>query len=263
MIDKRSHPVVRRLKDARDDRALLFVEGPRLVEELLASPLRPTEFYFSDDLKKAKALLPKLEDRGAKGTPLSRDVMAFVSDLEAPPGLIVLASRPVERWREALAAAQNPLVVVLDGAQSPANAGAVVRTAEAAGAAAVLQCDGGADLLGPKALRASSGSAFRMPLGGGRPLSVWVDVLSGLGLTCLAADAVGEIEHTGADWRGPTALLLGAETGFSQPLPASARKVRIPLNTPVESLNVAVAAGVMLFEAVRQRKALADGSHKT
>jgi TrmH family RNA methyltransferase len=255
VIDKRSHPAVRRLRDARaGDGPFLFVEGVRLAEELLASALPPSEFFFTDALKKGKALLPRLEGKGAQGLPMTDDVMSFVSDLEAPPGLIVLARRPAPRWEEAVKASPNPLVVVLDGAQTPANAGAVVRAAEAAGACAVLQSSGGADLLGPKALRASAGSAFRLPTAGGRDAGAWAEVLSALGLACVAADARGEKDHTDADWTGPTALFLGGEAGFSSEKVRALAKVRVPLAPPVESLNVAVAAGVLVFEAARQRR---------
>ncbi len=240
------------------------MEGVRLIEELLASPLEPLEFFFSDGLKKGKNLLPLLEKKGAKGLAMTHDVMAYASDLETAPGLIVLAQRPLPRWEEALKGASPgaegtakadpaPLVVVLDGAQTPANAGAVVRAAEAAGAHAVLQSTGGADLLGPKALRASAGSAFRLSLGGGRTAAAWAEDLSARGLSCVAADARGESLHTDVDWTRPTALFLGGETGFSADALPISTKVRIPLKPPVESLNVAVAAGVLLFEAARRR----------
>jgi TrmH family RNA methyltransferase len=266
MIDKKTHPAVHRLVEAREGKgrpAALFVEGARLVEELLSSGLRPTEFYFSAALRKPGPLLARLEEAGARGDLLSPTVMEFVSDLEAPPGIVVLAPRPPDRWEEAIRAADMPLVVVLDGAQSPSNAGAVVRAAEAAGATAVLQSTGGADLLGPKALRSSSGSAFRLPLGGGRSGPEWAEKLSAMGLEGVAADAGEGTVHTSFDWTRPTALFLGGETGFSNEALRALPKVRIPLRPPVESLNVAVAAGVLLFEANRRKIGLANDSGRT
>jgi TrmH family RNA methyltransferase len=255
VISKRSDPLVRHLREVRSGGLpLLFIEGVRLAEELLASTLPPLEFYFTDGLKKSKALLPNLEKKGAKGHPMTEDVMSFVSDMETAPGLIVVAKRPASsRWEDSLRNNERPLAVVLDGAQTPANAGAVVRAAEAAGARAVLQSKGGADLLGPKALRAAAGSAFRLPVEGGKTAGDWAQTLSNMGLRCVTADAKGETEYTDFDWTGPTALFLGGEAGVSDEKLRGMPKVRIPLRKPVESLNVAVAAGVLLFEAARQR----------
>jgi TrmH family RNA methyltransferase len=107
--------------------------------------------------------------------------------------------------------------------------------------------------MGPKTLRASAGSAFRLPLGNGRTSGEWAETLTKAGFHCIAADAHGDTLYTAFDWTGPTALFLGGETGFSKTWIRQLPTIRIPLKPPVESLNVAVAAGVLLFEAARQR----------
>ncbi len=182
--------------------------------------------------------------------------MGFVSDLETPPGLILLADRPARDFAALLRARPDPLFVALDALQLPSNVGAVVRTAEAAGAHGVFQAPGGADPLGPKALRASAGSAFRLPVLTGKPFAEMAEEMAGAGLRCVLADPRGDILHTEWDWRPGTALFLGAEargtSSLEQRRPDLPR-VRIPLLAPVESLNVAVCAGVLLYEAQRQR----------
>jgi TrmH family RNA methyltransferase len=265
VIDRNSDPAVRRLRDVRDGReeSFMFVEGVRLAEEFLASGLRPTEFFFSPSLRKTDDLLARLEQTGAPGRLLSNKAMAFASDLATPPGLILTAPRPPARWEAVVRAAAVPLVVVLDGVQSPANAGAVLRTAEAAGATAVLQSSGGADLLGPKSLRASAGSAFRMPWGSGRSGARWAEDLAAAGLDLAAADPKEGTPYDAFDWNRPTALFLGGETGFSFTAPESVAKIRIPMRPPVESLNIAVAAGILLMQAARRRILLVNAQQRT
>jgi RNA methyltransferase, TrmH family len=265
VISRNSDPAVRRLRDVRDgrDASLLFVEGVRLAEEILASGLRPTEYFFSPSLRKSDDLLTRLERTGAPGRLLSEKAMAFASGVETPPGLILTAPRPPSQWEAAVRAAEVPLVIVLDGVQSPANAGAVLRVAEAAGATAVLQSSGGTDLLGPKSLRASAGSAFRIPCGSGRTGAQWAEGLAAAGLALAAADGKDGTPYDDFDWDRPLALFLGGESGFSFSPPADVAKVRIPMRPPVESLNVAVAAGILLFQAARGRIPLVNTAERT
>jgi TrmH family RNA methyltransferase len=144
------------------------------------------------------------------------------------------------------------LLVLLDGLQSPANAGALLRVAEAAGVDAVGALPGTADLLSPKSLRASAGSAFRLPL-------FRLDKPGAVArpeLTFLVADARGEDDYTALDWKRPCALVLGGEGAGPRPtllVGLNLRRVRIPMAGKTESLNVAVAAGILLMEARRQR----------
>lgn len=252
-LGDRAHPLARRMRDARDGRdpRSLFVEGARLVAELLESPLRPREAVITTTRYRDPRFFPLIDALKAKGAPLhfvSETVMAYISDLDAAPGLAVRADRPPP-----VAAPPNgSLFVLLDGLQSPANAGAVLRVAEAAGADAVGALPGTVDLLSPKALRASAGSAFRVPL---FRLEKPVD-LARSDLTFLVADARGEVDYTDLDWTRPAALLLGGEGAGPRPAPLAdlnVRKVRVPMAGRTESLNVAVAAGILLMEARRQR----------
>lgn len=252
-LGDRVHPVVRRFRDARDGRdpRSLFVEGQRLATELLAGPLRPREAVITTSRYRDPRFLPLTEVLKAKGVPLhfvTETVMSFLSDLDTAPGLVVRADRPA-----ALPAPRDAtLFVLLDGLQSPANAGALLRVAEAAGVDAVGSLPGTVDLFSPKALRASAGSAFRLPL---FRLGTPAD-LGRPAVTVLVADARGETDYTGIDWTRPSALLLGGEGAGPRPEPLAGlniQRVRIPMAGKTESLNVAVAAGILLMEARRQR----------
>jgi TrmH family RNA methyltransferase len=249
-VTSRRHESVQRLRDVRDgrDKTRLFVEGLRLAEELLQSGGKPEAFYATPGfLARHGALDKRLREAGVTGHVLDDQVMAFVSDVNTPPGLILLAERADSGK---VPEAPAPLYVVLDRLQSPNNVGAVVRAAEAAGAQAVFQLAGGADPLGPKALRASAGAAFRVPVRTAPSL----DALRAQwpGVACVVADPRGDTEFTAWDWTAGAALVLGAETGPEphEDLPT----VRVPMSGRAESLNVAVAAGIILYEAYRQRQ---------
>lgn len=220
----------------------------------MAADWRPREFLFSPDIPAAVGLAAQLSRRGAEGFPVSEKTMAFVSDLDAPPGLVVRADRPAPiPWSEnALPLrAPSPLLVVLDRLQSPANVGALLRVAEAAGAAAALTTPGTADPMGPKALRASAGSAFRVPVLTAPSAEALSGLLAAKNIPRVYADAKGARTHWEWPWSAGAALWLGPERGLGGDVGADS--VRIPMGGRVESLNVAVAAGVILMEAARQR----------
>ncbi len=250
----------RSARDGKDDRSL-FVEGRRLVEELLSSKLKIRAVAvtpLADADPRIAALVDKLKRRGAPIHFVTPPVMAFLSDMETPPGLAVLAERPAPFSLDDLAKLGQPapLLVLLDGVQSPANAGAVVRVAEAAGVHGVGALPGTADLLSPKALRASAGSAFRVPLFAVSDLPSFLSAFPEPP-ALLAADAGGNSSYYYRDWLKPCALILGAEgRGVSAPAKAGLKvdKINIPMSGAVESLNVAVAAGILLMEAHRQRR---------
>jgi TrmH family RNA methyltransferase len=155
----------------------------------------------------------------------------------------MLALVRLPEWIEKDLLKATPLVVVLDGVQDPGNAGAILRTAEAFGATGAVFLKGTVSLSNPKCLRASAGSAFRLP--------VVTEIPNGLKL--YAADPRAELPVAAADLTAPCAIIIGAEgSGVRPELAAHATGVKIP-TSGVESLNAAVAAGILLYEARRQR----------
>ncbi len=261
-LNTRSNPAVARFRAARegrDDRSI-FVEGRRLLEELLDSTLPPREAAVTPTVASDPRMGPLMEAlrvRGASVYTVSPSVMEFISDLETPPGIAVRADRPLPHDLSSIVTlgAPPPLIVLLDALQSPSNVGAIVRSAEAAGVTAVGILPGTADPLSPKALRASAGSAFRVPLFRTESVPSFMGSFAAPP-ALLAADAAGPRTYSEWDWRNPCVLILGGEARGVSPqsigtLPVE--HIKIPMAGRVESLNVAVAAGIILMEARRQR----------
>jgi TrmH family RNA methyltransferase len=261
-IGARSNPTVARFRDARDgrDNRSIFVEGRRLLKELLDSTLTTREAAVTPGAEKdprTKEMIDSLRGRGATIHTVTPTVMEFISDLESPPGLAVRADRPEAFELSTLGqiAPPTPLIVLLDALQSPSNVGAIVRTAEAAGVTAVGVLPGTADPLSPKSLRASAGSAFRVPLFRTESLKTLIMSFPTIP-ALLAADAAGQRTYSEWDWRNPCLLILGGEArGVNENTLGSlpVERLKIPMTGRVESLNVAVAAGILLMEARRQR----------
>jgi TrmH family RNA methyltransferase len=260
VVLSRANPLYRRLRalverGAAADACLL--EGPRLVLEAVLAGVPILEAAAAPRAERTAAgarAIEALASRGTRVRRLSAELVASLSEAETSQGLLAVAERPA--FDEAgMIYRGTPLVLVADGVQNPGNLGGLLRTAEAAGATGALLAAGCADPLSWKALRGSMGSAFRLPHGRGRALKDLLDELDRRGLRLVATDAAGESRYDEADLRGPVAVLVGAE-GAGLPEAALARaavRVRIPLRRPVESLNVGVAAALVLFEAARQR----------
>ena len=180
--------------------------------------------------------------------------MAALSEAETSQGVLALARRPA--FDENALFRGVPLIVVAVGVQDPGNLGSLLRTAEAAGATGAYLTAGTADPLSWKALRGSMGSALRVPHVRGLAADEVVRRLRSRGVAVLATMAHGDAPYDRADLRGPFALLLGGEgAGLPHETVESAdQRLSIPMHGRVESLNVGVAAGILLFEAARQRR---------
>ncbi|HLU38431.1 MAG TPA: RNA methyltransferase [Planctomycetota bacterium] len=257
-ITSAKNPIVARFRAAATGDApdLFLVEGRKLIAEALDAKLAAVEAaYDADRLAPGEELLARLRRAGARVTPCAPSVCARLSSVSTPQGIAAVFRRPVFRDEDLLGRAPA-LVVVAAGVKEPGNLGALVRAAEAAGAGGVLALRGGADPFRDKAVRGAAGSSFRLPVRGGVPVA---DALAfvvryGLRLFVLAED--GEVDYLDADLREPCAVALGGEgEGLPDELRAAAAAcVRVPMAGRVDSLNVAVAAGVVLYEARRQRR---------
>jgi RNA methyltransferase, TrmH family len=241
------------------DKSLLFVEGERLVADCLASGLKISHgFHLPDPSPTAATLLHELERRGAHCVPCTPEVLAAISDTVTTQGLIALAERPAHDpaafWDHL---PDCPLLIALDRVQDPGNLGTLLRTAEAAGAHGMITLAGTADPFSPKVLRASMGSAFRLPLITGLSPAELLAAATLHGLRTFAAAGDARTNYRDLDWTGPTLLLLGNEGRGLDPalLAACEQPVSIPIKPAVESLNVGAAAAVLLFEAAHQRAA--------
>lgn len=255
-VTSTKNPLVQRFRAAAAGEidGVMVAEGVRLVGEALAAGLPILEAAVSPRCADA-ALRQRLQGAARSYVECSDEVLASLSALDTPPGVAVLLQRPQTGELDLLRGEAAPLVVAAAGVRDPGNLGSLLRAAEGAGASGVVTLRGGADPFRDKAVRGSMGSVFRLPVLHGLDPAGLVAFARRHRLQLVVADGGGERLHTQADLRRPLVLVVGAEAaGVPQELLAAADvRVRIALRPPVESLNVAVAAGVLLYEAQRQR----------
>lgn len=244
----------RKIRDGRGD-GQIFVEGKRLAAEALRSGLVIDECFFvrgavDDELIHAA--------RAAAGATfeLSQKLFDTIADTKTPQGIILIARCPAngrETIEERLRVGDStlPLVLFLKEINNPANLGAILRTAEAAGVAGVVVSTGSADVHSPKATRAAMGASFRVPVWDSGTFDEAVEWAKSLGLKTIAADISADKSYTDIDWKEGSMLIFGSEAhGLGvEELTSVDQKILIPMADGVESLNLAVSAGVIMFEA--------------
>jgi TrmH family RNA methyltransferase len=228
------------------------VEGVRVIEEMVEAGQEPVFFFCTETgvaNPRAQALVEVLASLGTEVVPVSEEVMLFMADTKTPQGILAVAAFPQ------IEPVEPELSLILDGVRDPGNLGTILRTAEAAGVGGVVTLRGTVDVFSPKVVRGGMGAHFRLPIVADRS---WEEVGRSLEQRqILLADAGGGTAYCQVDWTVPTALIVGGEAhgagrkarGFA------AERVTIPMQGSVDSLNVAVATSVMLFEAARQRRA--------
>ncbi len=262
-IRSRSNAAIRRLREAirggADEVAL--VEGVKLLEEALAAGIAVAEVVATPDAlgaPRARATVDAAVERGAVLRVATGDVLDSLSEAATSQGVLAVARRPAFAIDAVFRG--TPLVVVAVAVQNPGNLGGLLRTAEAAGATGALLTEGCADPCSWKALRGSMGSAFRLPHARGLTPAAVLELLRERRVASVATVASGAgVAYDAFDWRRPVALFLGNEGAGLPPDVVAAADLRasVPTAGPVESLNVGVAAGVLLFEAARQRRGAA------
>ncbi len=259
----------------RGESGLVGVEGVRLVEAALGSRLHVEALLVSESGERHVARIEPLLGEDARILRTSDKLFSGVTGTQAPQGIAALVEPHRYSVEDLLKSAG--LIVVLAGVQDPGNVGTIFRAAEALGASGAAACSadalGTADPLGPKALRASAGSALRLPFVQGMPAGTLISRLRAAGLkiyASVASEADDQRRDRGVhsrvshpwvvNWKVPAALLIGNEgAGLPEEIVAAAdAQVSIPqaaAATPigVESLNAAMAATVLLYEAMRQR----------
>lgn len=235
---------------------MLVAEGADVISAALAAGAPVESVYWAPGAVSVPALAEVIEvilDAGGRAYPLAPGVMERVADTVTPqPVLAVVGYRPAAL--DAVAGAS--LVLVLDEVRDPGNAGTLIRAADAAGADAVVCTSGTVDPTNPKAVRASAGSIFHLPVVESVPSEDLVHRLEGRGLDTVVTVARGGGDYAAFDWSRPVAVAVGNEAhGVTGVVAArAAHRVSIPMPGTAESLNVAMAAGIVLFEAVRQRR---------
>ncbi len=181
--------------------------------------------------------------------------LASLSDSVAPAGVVALC-RHIDAPLEHVIVASPRLLVICADVRDPGNAGNVIRTADAAGADAVVLAGHSVDAYNPKTVRATVGSLFHLPIAVEPDPAVAVGAAQQRGLTVLAADGAGDVDLFDADLTGPTAWLFGNEAwGLPDELAALAdQRVAIPIHGRAESLNLSTAAAVCLYASARAQR---------
>lgn len=268
-ISSRQNPIVKRFRDlARASAAApaghavdVLLDGAHLLQEALACDVIVetaafSDRHISDELSGTAGLATEVKKRGGRVVVVSDQVLAAMSPVQHPSGVVAIARAPAADVGVVMAAVSDlPLVLVLAGLQDPGNVGAIVRAAAAFGASGVVAIEGSANPFGWKALRGAMGGTFRLPIAARGSLSDVVASAATLGVRLVAALPRGGTPLPELDLREPTAIVLGGE-GAGVPhatMAAVHETVTIPMQAPVESLNVAIAAALILYEATRQR----------
>jgi len=238
---------------------LAGIEGPNLIEEAIRSSVTIHTVYVAEESQRLLDLLPR--DLDAEILLLPRELLLSVLETETPQPIAALVTPPHWTWTHLLGDQHKsrPLILVLAGLQDPGNLGTILRSAEAFGATGVVSLPGTVNEWNSKAVRASTGSIFRLPVLAANPENCFTR-LRAAGVR-IWTTAVSDAEAANRiDLAHPTAILIGNEgNGVPAELATLADgAISIPCPGPVESLNASVAASVLLYEASRQRTARAE-----
>lgn len=250
--------VALRRRRTRVEQGRTLVEGYEELALALAAGVTPESLYYCPELMSEEArtagVVRQVAAAGGELVQLSRAAFEKAAYREGPDGFLAVVGA-VERSRDDLELPADALVLICQGVEKPGNLGAMLRTADAAGVAAVIAADPVTDWGNPNTVRSSKGTVFAVPVASGTTAQVraWLD---GHGIPLVAATPDTETEHTDVDYTGPIAIAVGAEkTGLTADVIAEAgHRVRIPMVGRADSLNVATSAAILLYEAVRQRR---------
>jgi TrmH family RNA methyltransferase len=240
----------------RDEAGLFLIEGYRETRRALEKGVQPREFYFSPDWflgENEPALLEQARAAGAQLFELSKEAFAKVAYRERPDGLLAVAPQ-WKRTLDNLNLRPAPFLLVVESIEKPGNLGTILRSADAAGCDAVIVCDPVTDIFNPNVVRASTGVLFSVPVvvSDSSTVHAW---LKSRGIRTAATTPHTTNLYTQTELRGPLAIIMGSEQyGLSEFWMKGADVlVRIPMAGQADSLNVAMATIITLFEAVRQR----------
>ena len=238
---------------ARKEQGCFITEGRKMFLE--APPGRIRKAYLSESLSEDPELRTRIVREKLPYEIVSDKVFAKMSDTQTPQGILAVIETP-SCVTEQLFSAERPLLMILEDLQDPGNLGTILRTAEGAGVTGVILTKKCVDITNPKVVRATMGSIYRMPFLYMEDVPSAAEELAGHGITVYAAHLRGKRFYDEEDYRSGTAFLIGNEgNGLSEEAAACAdRLIRIPMEGQLESLNAAMAAGILMYEAARQRR---------
>lgn len=268
IIESSSNPRIKKISALtkksrlRKETGFFIAEGPRMVFETPGELLQ--EIYVSQSFLEDERFLDycrrqglSLEDEKPGTTPVSvvsDGVMKSLSDTVTPQGILAVVKSPSYEMDELLG--DSAFVVALDRLQDPGNMGTIFRTGEGAGVTGIIMSRDCVDIFSPKVVRSTMGSLYRVPFYVSEDLPRDIGILKSKGVSFLAAHPEGSDIYYEADMRVPTGILIGNEgSGLSPEVSAMAdKRITIPMKGQVESLNAAMACGILLYEGTRQRR---------
>ncbi len=233
----------------RKNRGLFVIEGIRMFCET------PKEYiesvYASESFARAnKNLLKDYEYET-----VSDKVFEYMSDTKSPQGIMAVVKQPKYTLTDIISV-PNPLIVVLETIQDPGNLGTILRTALGAGASGIIMSRDTVDIYNPKTVRSTMGALYKIPFVYVEDIGKITDILNEKNICTCAAYLDGSLAYHTIDYQKPAAIIIGNEgNGLTETTAAkAAKRIRIPMQNGLESLNAAVAAAVILYEAARQRQ---------
>lgn len=254
MITSKTNPQIKNLvqlqkASERKQQQLIIVEGRREIERALKNNFQLEKLYACAEICGNN---PKIEAQETIW--VSKEVFEKVAYRGNSDGLLALF-KPVFASLESLSLSKNPLLIVLEGVEKPGNLGAVLRTADAAAADAVLVCEPRTDIYNPNTIRSSLGCVFSVPVIACSSQEA-IDWLKAKQITIYATYLEAAVNYLDADFRKASAIVMGAEaTGLSaQWIKASDQNLLISMRGIADSLNVSVSTAIVVFEALRQRR---------
>jgi TrmH family RNA methyltransferase len=246
-----------RRRPERDQTGHFLIEGRVAVEEALSSGANVLEVFATED--GPRAVVDAAASAGVSVTIVADNVLRSMCDASTPQGVVAVASIPAASLSDLTA--EGSLILLLADVRDPGNAGTLVRTAAAAGADGVVFALGSVDPFHPKTVRAAAGALFHMPVVRDPALREAIEASRASGLIVVGANARAEHSYEAVDLTRRTVLVLGNEAWGLPPekMDLVDENVGIPMVGKIESLNVAVAGSILLFEAARQRRLSSAG----
>jgi TrmH family RNA methyltransferase len=252
--------LARKVREGRE-KGLIFVEGVRLAEEVLRSEIQIHEVFVAenfDETERARQLLDRFQDKNASVSGVSENLLQSIADTKTSQGIILICEKPensLSNFEKNLSTENKlPVVVLLHEVNNPSNLGAIMRTAEAVNVGGIIISKKSADPFSPKSLRASMGAGFRLNVWTNAGFEDGLEWARGKDLIATAADVNASKSYTEIDWKKPRLLVFGSEAHglAADEFQKIDEGLIVPMENGVESLNLAVSCGIILFEARRQ-----------
>ncbi|OGF52705.1 MAG: hypothetical protein A2044_03100 [Candidatus Firestonebacteria bacterium GWA2_43_8] len=253
-ITSRANPKVKELIDLKDSKEYLFIEGYRIIEELLKSNLAPFEVVFTPESESNLTTI-KAKSMASNFTAMSSQVFEKLSETEAPQGLAAFFKKPSYKLEDIIeSSGKKAMFLLIHEIQDPGNLGTIFRTARATGAAGIILSKKSVSISNTKVLRSSMGCIFTVPFIENMDLDTSISYLKGGGVTVISADVNAGTNIFESEYKLPVCFVLGSE---AHGLPVEIIKksdlsLKLPIINQIESLNLSVSASVLMYDAVRR-----------